>query len=52
VSWVVLGHEPPVDEIFRQRSNPGSKVLDEFLGNNFAEVARFGRYAVLQKIGT
>ena len=52
VRWVVLEHDPPMDESFRQRSRPGSKLLDEFLATNFAEVARFGRYGVLKKIET
>ncbi|MDQ2710736.1 MAG: hypothetical protein M3Y72_03365 [Acidobacteriota bacterium] len=49
VRWVILEHDPPSDDSFRQRKYPGSKLLDPFLAANFSEVARFGRFGVLTK---
>ncbi|MBV9035682.1 MAG: hypothetical protein JO182_14425 [Acidobacteriaceae bacterium] len=47
VHWVLIEHDPPMDNSFRQLSVPGSKNLDRFLSANFVEIARFGRYGVL-----
>jgi hypothetical protein len=49
VRWVILEHEPVMDDGFRQTKHPGSKLLDQFLANNFSELCRFGRYGVLAK---
>ena len=47
VRWVILEHDPPIDDSFRHRRYPGSKILDLFFATNFSEVARFGRFGVL-----
>lgn len=47
VRWVLIEHDPPMDNSFRQLNVPGSKILDQFLSAHFVEIARFGRYGVL-----
>ena len=53
VRWVILEnqseHELLADKISLQTNPPGSKLLDQFVAENFKEVARFGRYRVLAK---
>lgn len=48
VKWVIIDAEPWVpDPTFVQQHYVGSKMLDEFIANNYREEARFGSYAVL-----
>jgi hypothetical protein len=47
--WIIFEHDPPTDDAFRQSKHDGSRLLDEFVATNYAQVARFGRYSVLTR---
>jgi hypothetical protein len=48
-TWVILDSEPEGDEAFFRAQYQGARLLDEYIGQHFKQVAAFGRYLVLTR---
>ncbi len=50
VNWIILNCAPEGgDDTFMQQAYHGSTILDEYIGKNFHQEARFGVYEVLSR---
>ncbi len=49
VMWIVLDSARDGDDTWLKSGYQGSRLLDDYIGGNFAEDARFGNYIVLRR---
>jgi hypothetical protein len=50
-AWVILDSAKDGDEEFSRSHYKGSELLDNYIAQNFREVAKFGHYVILTRVG-